>query len=307
MNGAENERMLVPDGIFRDVVDGLQEGVYIVDSNRKIVFWNQAAERISGFHADEVIGASCPENILNHVDEGGRPLCYGACHLVAAMEEGIELEERLFIHRKDGRRIPVLSHVTPIRDEQGVVIGASESFLDTTTQSASIETIMRFREIALLDRVTRLGNRRYTETTVLERLEELRRYGRPFGVLFVDIDAFQKINGIYGRQAGDMILKATAKTIRASLRPFDFVGRWGGDEFVAVVVNITARELQMIGERIRRLVQESPIIHASTPIKITASVGATLAKGGDTVSSLLKRADGLMHRSKEAGRNCVTA
>lgn len=299
--------MLELDSTLQTVLDSLQEGVYIVDSQRKIVYWNKAAERITGFLTDEVVGAMCPENILNHVDDGGRPLCFGACHLIAAIEDGIEREERLFIHHKDGRRIQVLSHVTPFRDDQGSVIGAVETFLDTSSHSASIESIRRFREIALLDRVTRLGNRRYTETTILERMEELRRYGRPFGLLFIDIDAFQRINGAFGQKTGDLILQVTASTIRNCLRPFDFVGRWGGDEFVAVVVNVTARELQRIGERIRRLVEESTVTQSSTPIKITASVGASLARHGDTVSSLLKRADKLMRKSKQAGRNCVTA
>ncbi len=292
--------------LYRKVLDNLQEGVYCVDRDRTITFWSKSAERITGFSASEVIGTRCMDNILNHVDEKGQQLCRDACPLTQCLRKKKEQSSRMYLHHKNGHRIPVALHITPIFDNSGDLIGAVETFSDTSSQIAAIEKINELSEIALLDPVTRLGNRRSTESTISRRLEELRRYSWPFGLLFIDIDSFKMINDTFGHQTGDRALKMVGTTLRNSLRQFDFAGRWGGDEFVAILVNITADELKKIGERLRLLVSNSNVSRFRNPLWVTVSIGATLARQEDTTTSLLKRADELMYQSKQAGKNRTT-
>jgi len=164
----------------------------------------------------------------------------------------------------------------------------------------------QLEEMALLDPLTRLANRQHIEANLQRRLEEYTRYGWTFGVLFIDIDHFKKINDSYGHDIGDKVLKLVSLTLQNSLRPFDFLGRWGGEEFVALVVNVNEKQLVHIAERARRLLEQSQILLKQDPIKVTVSMGATMAIRGDTLEDLIKRADRLMYRSKSAGRNRVS-
>ena len=288
---------------FLTILDDLQEGVYFVDRERTITYWSRSAERITGFKASEVVGTRCMENVLNHVDDSGRQLCLENCPLVKSMRSGRECEEHVYFQHREGHRIPVFVRVRPMRDAQGRIIGAVETFTDTSAHVANIEKINQLEEMALVDPLTRLGNRRCTEETITRRLEELRRYGWPFALLFMDIDSFKMINDAFGHETGDEALRMTAVTIRKSLRPFDYAGRWGGDEFVVLLVNVSGRGLRAAAERIRLLVARSNVRRFENPLWVTVSIGAAQARPGDTAAALLKRADELMYESKERGKN----
>jgi diguanylate cyclase (GGDEF)-like protein/PAS domain S-box-containing protein len=288
------------------LIDSLHEGMYFVDTERTLLLWNRAAERITGFSAAEVEGTRCMDNILNHVDEVGRSLCIGDCPLVGAMRSGEEREELIYLQHKEGHRVPVHTRVTPVRDDEGAVIGAIETFLDTSEQAAALEHVKRLREIALLDPLTRLGNRRFMETAIQARLDEMRRFGWRFGLLFIDLDRFKAVNDRYGHETGDEMLRLAAATLSNTLRSFDLLARWGGEEFVALIVHVNEKELEQTANRIRVLMEHSCLHRSGEPVRITLSIGATMAALEDTVSSLIRRADELMYQSKKNGRNRVT-
>jgi diguanylate cyclase (GGDEF)-like protein/PAS domain S-box-containing protein len=291
---------------YRNLLDSLYEGVYFVDRDRRIVYWNQGAEKLTGFTSEEVVGSRCADNILVHVDHEGNNLCESGCPLVTSIEDGEPCESEVFLRHKDGHRVQVSVRATPIRDKNGAIVGAVEVFRDLSHQKALLKRMERLEEMALLDGLTRLANRRHAEAHLKIRLEESARYGWPFGVLFFDIDRFKSINDQYGHDIGDKVLKLVSMTLLNSLRPFDFLGRWGGEEFLAVVVNVTEEQLFHIADRARMLVEQSSLSVTSGFIRVTISVGATMSRLGDTEEILLKRADELLYQSKQAGRNTVT-
>jgi diguanylate cyclase (GGDEF)-like protein len=129
----------------------------------------------------------------------------------------------------------------------------------------------------------------------------------PFGVLFMDIDHFKRFNDTYGHTVGDNVLTFIASTIVSNSRPFDLYGRWGGEEFIGIIRDITLQDLEGLGNKLRLLVESSYIIHDSRKLHITLSIGATLIHDVDTIESLIKRADTLLYKSKTAGRNRLTA
>jgi diguanylate cyclase (GGDEF)-like protein/PAS domain S-box-containing protein len=291
---------------YRNLLDNLFDGVYFVDRQRTITYWNQAAERITGFSGQDVIGKSCAHNLLNHVDEEGNHLCHGACPLAIAMAEGRSRSAEVFLHHRDGHRVPVLVRVTSIKDEAGKVIGAVEVFSDNTPQITARQHIEELQHMAYIDELTDLANRRYTELSLRRRHQEMVRYGWPFGVVVMDIDGFKEVNDTAGHEVGDRVLRMVARSLAASARTFDILGRWGGDEFVAVVANVDLEGLEGIARRFQVLVEKSSLRFDGRALRVTLSIGATLASPGESQKQLLRRADSLMYESKQAGGNRVT-
>ena len=293
------------DGFYRELLDNLYDGVYFVDRDRVITYWNKGAQRITGYRAEEVIGRRCADNVLTHIDENGSTLCLGCCPLAETIEDGKPRSSEVFLMHKDGHRIPISVRVSAIRDSRGTVIGGVEIFTDNSPKVAALERVKEVEKLAYLDPLTGLANRRYAEIALQARFEELRRYGWPFGVAFVDIDHFKNVNDRFGHGVGDEVIRMVALTLVNCVRSFDIVGRWGGEEFIIIIANVDAGELQTSAGRFRSLVEQSSL-PAEFPLRVTVSVGATSARPEDTAETLIERADALMYRSKQAGRNRVT-
>jgi diguanylate cyclase (GGDEF)-like protein/PAS domain S-box-containing protein len=294
------------DEFFKEMLDNLYDGVYFVDSNRTITFWNKAAEKITGYSGAEVIGRGCHDNILVHVDEKGNALCNTNCPLKASINDGKGREINAFLRHKDGHRLPVLVKVNSIKDEQGQVLGGIESFNDNSSLVSIKERATELEQMALIDPLTGVGNRRYANMSLSNKLSEYKRYGWNFGVLFIDIDYFKQVNDTYGHPAGDEVLKMVAQTLLSNMRSFDFVFRWGGEEFIVIVANVDSLKLRHSAERLRVMVQNAAHNTDQGRIRVTVSIGGTMAMGQDNEMSLLSRIDDFMYQCKLKGRNqCV--
>jgi len=291
---------------YARIIDNMHDGLYFVDRNRVITYWNKAAERISGFAVQEVVGKSCSDNILTHIDADGNSLCSNQCPLQATIDDGNPRENEVYMHHKDGHRIPVSVRTSVIKDKAGKTIGGIELFTDISNQVANKLRVKELEKMALLDNLTQLANRNYIERELTSRFEETKRLNVPFGILFMDIDFFKKFNDNYGHNVGDKVLKFVAQTFISDSRPFDLYGRWGGEEFIGIIRNISASNLKLHGNRLRLLLENSYITHENEKLHVTVSIGATIVDPEDTIDTLLKRADTLLYQSKKEGRNRLT-
>lgn len=113
--------------LYLSIIDNASEGIYCVDENRKIFFWNKEAERITGYKASEIISKSCADTRLNHENEDGKNLCEGFCPLVGTMFDGKVREAGIYLYRKDGSRLPIEIRTFPLYKD-GKSIGAIEYF-----------------------------------------------------------------------------------------------------------------------------------------------------------------------------------
>lgn len=292
--------------IHRDILDQMYDGVYFVDTNMVVQYWNQGAERISGFRADEVLGTRCSDNLLMHVTDDGIKLCPSGCPLAATIEDGELREAEVYLRHKDGHRIPVLVRTAPLRDADGRIVGGAETFSDNHAREAMRNEIEELTKLALIDPLTEVGNRRYAEMTLTLRYDESKRYGWPYGVLMIDIDRFKSFNDRFGHDTGDTVLRMVAQTLKSNLRSFDVVARWGGEEFVVIMEKVDGDELVRRASSLCRLVETSSLTVGEQPLSVTVSVGGAIAKPGDDTDEILKRADELLYRSKEVGGNRVT-
>jgi len=298
--------MLIDNDSYRGIVDNLYDGLYLVDNNRVIQYWNKAAERISGFTAAEVVGKSCSDNILTHVDRDGNNLCKRMCPLAMSIADGKAREAEVFMHHKDGYRMPVSVRVKTLTDSNGNVIGGVELFTSRSSSRSIERRIKDLEEKAFYDNLTRLANRNLIERELQIRFEERKRLGISFGTLFMDIDHFKRFNDTYGHDVGDRVLKYVADTLTRNARPSDLFGRWGGEEFIGILKNVTYENLEMLGNRLRILIENSYITLDNEQLNVSISIGATLFRNDDSIDTLLKRADTLLYKSKGAGRNCLT-
>ena len=290
---------------YRKMLENMYEGVYFVDTDRKITFWNKGAERITGFDACNLLGKHCHDNILNHVDDHGNQLCLDGCPLHKTIETGEMQEVTLYLHHKEGHRVPITARTVPLH-EDGKLIGAVEVFTDDEEKVNLLRNITSFKELAMKDQLTELPNRRYLEHFMESKISEYAKLDIQFGVAFLDIDHFKKFNDDYGHDVGDEVLKMVAKTYDRAKRKTDMVGRWGGEEFIAIFVGVDEEGLKNAAEKIRMLIENSSLRAHDESLSVTISVGATMAVPDDTVESIIKRADDLMYKSKQNGRNKVT-
>ncbi len=284
----------------------MYDGVYFVDRTRKITYWNRGAERISGYQISEVVGKRSTDNILMHVDDKGTSLCEGMCPLAKTIIDGATRETEAYLHHKNGHRLPLLIRTTPLYASNGSVVGGVEIFSDNSSQVAMRQRSAELQKMALFDALTGAANRRYIEMHLETRLNELQRYGWPFGILFIDIDHFKRVNDTYGHDAGDKVLKMVAETLMSNMKTYDILRRWGGEEFVAIIVNVDKELPYSIAHRFCLLIQRSGLSLNSALLRVTVSIGAIFAHAGDTVEQLVKSADRLMYLSKTSGRNRVS-
>ncbi len=208
-----------------------------------------------------------------------RGLLAGADDFVQDVSRQVELRARIRVQLRHKRHYDALKRVRNERDN--------------------------LKRDARIDPLTGVLNRRTLERAVEDRVST----GERFGVLFIDLDHFKAVNDDFGHDVGDSVLKKTAHALKQGIRPGDILGRYGGEEFVALVAGAGPESARLVAERLRKAVQ-SVSFPEGGPARVTISVGATVfdprAKE-EEAGELLKRADKALYSAKSAGRNCVVS
>ncbi len=291
--------------LLNSMLDNITDGVYCVDVHRRIMYWNKAAERITGYSKEEMIGRTCFDSQLDHIDKKGRPLCNLLCPLVGTIFDGRERHEQVFVRNKNGHRLPIIVNTFPL-ELNGETIGAVEVFQDCVAPTYDDNIIDELSEAAMHDELTGMPNRSYLNNFLIYKLKESLRFIRPFVLLFADIDNFRDFNNRYGHTEGDNILRCIAIKLRTRARKDDLIGRWGGEEIIGIFSGAEDCDEQIIGEKFKRWIDEVELEHNGQKLKVTVSVGVTAVRRDDTLESLISRADKLMYISKNTGKDRVT-
>ena len=155
------------------------------------------------------------------------------------------------------------------------------------------------------DNLTGVVNRGVIMDTLRRERARQERQGGTFGIVLADLDHFKYVNDTYGHLAGDEVLRETAQRMTAHIRPYDSVGRYGGEEFLIVVPFTDAAHTLALAERIRRAIESKPMLANSVPISVTASLGVTASVSSSPLDAqeILRLADAALYRAKELGRN----
>jgi diguanylate cyclase (GGDEF)-like protein len=155
------------------------------------------------------------------------------------------------------------------------------------------------------DPLTQLASRDHALAVLRKALGKAHAARLPLFLAMADLDLFKIVNDTHGHLVGDSVLRGVAARIQSAVRDVDTVGRYGGEEFVIILDRTSAATARKIAERVRRRVAAEPINVSGREFRMTLSLGLARARAGDTIESLIARADAALYRAKEAGRNCV--
>jgi len=159
------------------------------------------------------------------------------------------------------------------------------------------------KEASTRDALTGIGNRRMLMDRLKVETARAERLNRPLTVALADVDRFKSVNDAYGHEAGDKVLVRIADAIRCGVRDYDLCGRWGGEEFMVIMPEITASEGAHVVERMRSAIAEIEMQAHDTPLRLSASFGVAERRPGESISDTINRADTALFEAKRNGRN----
>ena len=163
-------------------------------------------------------------------------------------------------------------------------------------------------ELATMDHLTQVTNRRHFYKLASHAFEHAKRHDRSISIMMLDVDHFKRINDTHGHQAGDVALRGIARLCGEALRTTDIIGRFGGEEFIILIPEMAPDGVVRIAERLRRCIEGAPIEAEGAEIRLTVSIGAAHLEAGDRdLDAIIGRADKALYEAKNAGRNRVVA
>ncbi len=274
---------------YRTILNHLNEGVYFLDINRVITFWNQGAERITGFSVNDVLHKSCHWNLLMHTDADGINLCQGKCPVAKTLLDGMVREETLFLQHKKGYQVPVSVKILPMRNSSNHIVGAVEIFSDSTPNSEHGKKMKALATLAYFDLVTGLPNRRYVESRLGRMLLEYKKNLSPFGLLLINIVGFKMLNDKYGPAFGDKVLRSVARNIAVGVGPSDIVGRWDGTRFLVISPNTKKTLLMLLAGKLKDIAHRAANSAGSDEIMLMVSMSGAINQLDDDAASLQHR------------------
>ena len=288
------------------IIDTVGDGIYCVDTERRIIFWNKAAERITGYSAEEMIGKQCFESKLDHIDRSGRPLCDLLCPLVGTIFDGKPRQEKVMLRHKDGHRVPVNVNTFPLEDN-AVTIGAMEIFRDCLPPVYDGDFVQALAQSMMHDELTGLPNRTYLNNFLSYKLRENKNFTHSFVIAFAMIENFRELEQNLGVSEMQRISKRIGEKLKKRARHNDLIGRWSEDSYLGVFSGSVREDERIIGEKLLLWLEE---INCELPegSGIRVSVGVTAVRPDDTLDTMIERADKNMYAGLGApyGERVVT-
>jgi diguanylate cyclase (GGDEF)-like protein/PAS domain S-box-containing protein len=271
------------------VVEHLRDPVIVLDRHDRLADYNAAAARLLPALTPHVVGSDIGNVLAASPD------------LLERVRERAELDAEVTLP-SDGEERHYSLELSPVRDVRGRLAGHTAVFHDITERVLLFE---RVKELASLDGLTGIFNRRHFFELSEAELDRARRHDSPVSLILFDLDHFKEINDTYGHQCGDEVLRAVAEAGNDRLRSFDLFGRYGGEEFAVLLPEVDPEGALAIAERLRRGI--AAVENDLGGIGVTASFGVAsmLSTGSLAFDDLLRLADEALYRAKQRGRDRV--
>lgn len=291
---------------FKVLSSAARDAIIIMDSQGRVTFWNQGAERIFQYSQKEIMGKELHALIspdyyyddykraMNRFREQGDGKFVG---------KTVELKAL----KKDGTEIDAELSLTSIKlHNEWNAVGILRDITDRI--KAEEELIRAYKKMDILahtDDLTQLSNRRDMMEKIHYEQVRFQRNAVPFSIAIGDLDGFKKINDRYGHEAGDETLKQIATILRNSIRQQDVVSRWGGEEFMLLYPKTDMRGAEIITDKIRRQIEKKEFYYEDQIFHITITFGIAAYNRTMDIDSCIRLADEALYRGKRSGKNCA--
>lgn len=301
---AAQEHLAESEEQYRNVVERANDGIAVL-KDHMLLYANPRLAELLDAPAEDLAGrpleAFLPPDQRTRLAEVARSRSRG---------EGAPGSFESALTTASGRTVPVeiSAGLTPYAGETAVLFVIRDITERKKAEEQLRQSEQRYRELSITDDLTGLYNARHLYRQIRAEAERASRYGRSLSVLLLDLDDFKAFNDAHGHQEGDRLLAALGETIRSCIRDSDSAYRYGGEEFVVLLPETGGEEAQMLAERLRRTVAESPftLSRGSQEAK-TVSIGLAVSRPEEPVEDLILRADQRMYRAKGQGKNQVCA
>jgi len=300
--------------LLRFIIDRISVGLFIVDSEMNVVLWNRFMEINSQVTSEQIVG----ENLFDTFPALPRRWLEKKIKSVFMIKgfSFVSWEQRPHLFEFPHNR-PITGGLEfmyqdlvlmPVKDESGEVEKVCIALHDVTDagyyQSELTRANDELEKLSRIDGLTQLANRRHWEERLSEEFSRSKRYDETLSLILFDLDKFKNINDSYGHLAGDTILKTVSLNVKEILRESDVAGRYGGEEFGIILPNTGIDGAMVVGEKLRKLVEETKVVFEGVDIPFAISGGVVeLDSSYKCYENLISNADEALYYSKENGRN----
>lgn len=276
--------------ICRNILETLPTGLCVVDMQKRILCWSSGSERITGYLQHEVVRHSCMAEPLLHCDRPGCESCSADCPLERAMKSAQAADATGFLHHKNGHEIPVRIRAVPVRNQHGSIIGAVETFdeLQPGANREDLEAGHLRRDC--VDNVTGLTDRAMMQSHLQHTMALFADAKIPLAVLLLQVHGLPHFRASLGHEAAASLLRVIARTLESALWTTDLIGRWSDDQFLVIVNGCHEQAINLVRERVRRMLAGEAIEWWGERRFLPVLIGEASAQAGDTVESLMERA-----------------
>lgn len=248
---------------------------------------SSAFSKTSGYTKDELINKNI--NIIKHEDT---PKSVHS-NIWSTILKGKQWNGEIKNKTKDGEAYWLEQTIIPIKNENEEII----SFMSVGTE---ITAKKRLEVISVTDKLTGIFNRRKLDEILHLEIEKAKRYDKTLSLIIIDIDHFKRVNDTYGHQTGDSVLRSVSQILQTNIRKIDFLGRFGGEEFLIICPETDKEGAMSLAEDMRKRIEEYEF---PTVKHVTISLGVSTYGSGDDEESLIKRCDAALYQAKGEGRN----
>jgi diguanylate cyclase (GGDEF)-like protein/PAS domain S-box-containing protein len=237
----------------------------------------------------------------------------GAISIAFKQEKGFDADEiqlLMAVSKQLGIAIQNAQLVNSLRNELSERLRAEEAMRianeTINEKNKLLQKVMATLEIeSKIDSLTGLYNRRYILGKINEEIIRYKRSGKEFSVVIADIDFFKKVNDTYGHDFGDVVLKDVSEILKSTLREQDCISRWGGEEFLILIVESDLKRASLIANRMREKIEEKIFEHNFKKLSVTMTFGVSVYSDNESIDDMIKKADDALYKGKKTGRNRV--
>jgi len=297
-----------------DMLQSIDIGIVVIDREYRIKVWNSFMENHSGKTSTYMTG----KNLFDIFPEISEDRFMRKIETVLLLNNrGFSTwEQQSYLFNFKNYR-PITGNAdfmyqnitfTPLNSTDGEIGHICITIYDVTDIAVSkmgmLSANKKLESLSRTDQLTQLNNRGYWEECLTHEFLRIKRTHQNCSLLMFDIDHFKMVNDTYGHQAGDEVIRVTSRITRETIRQTDIAGRYGGEEFVVILLDTPAQQAEILAERLRKLIEACPVKHESTKINYTISLGiAEFMSDMPNYQSWIECADQALYRAKETGRN----